>query len=326
MNSVSAKPYLFIRPAIEIRPKANVETSSAVQRVIHSLSNSSLGNLVHIGSQAGLRAEDIPDKIAGSVFIGGKQAHVIRCLGFGGTKAVFDIEWEGNRLALGLPSTFKSGAKNTLSGHLSIFKWELVLYEPETTNKIRDLGLCTNNLAKIIPVTVGETEFPAIVMSRYEDLPYLVFDAKNPDSSPHRIAPYPPGELNERSFLGVISPAIDDMVTLCTNSNFSTSFGADSLNGCLDEDGKFRIYFNDLSNDLILAQKTIDYETALNLSRKIIDTWIASIPGEKTAIKEYCPGFTYKLDKDAEMNSALDCIQGKIAEQIMERAAKRAEV
>lgn len=94
-------------------------------------------------------------------------------LGSGGSKEVYSVYIEDQAYALAIPAAgidIPSIVKD---------KWGVVLAEPEATERVRGLGLYTNDLVRRIPITINGTQFPGLLMHRFEDLPFEVRDAKN---------------------------------------------------------------------------------------------------------------------------------------------------
>ena len=223
----------------------------------------------------------------GRITIGGKEAHVIKTLGYGGSKTVFDVEWEGHRLALALPNT--TDPPRGISG-----KWASVLKEPENTARIRELGLCTNTLCEAIPIEIDGTPFLGLVMNRYQDLPYLVLDSKNSQSSDIREPIIPEGGLDVENFMLMFSPAIDDLATVLKNN---IRMGGDCFSACIDEEGKLRMFFNDLGQGVSIADKPATYATALRYAGRALDAWAASFEEGNEQIRNINPRFFTEFDK-----------------------------
>ena len=156
MKTHSSTSFPFVIPATKQRPVAKQETASAVELITSSLpinltrelSITHRKNIAYVKQHVGQR-------INGEITIGGKKVHVIKMLGTGGSKTVFDVEWNGYRLALALP--------HTTSG---IGKWCSALKDPENTERVRELGLCTNTLCEAIPIKIDDVEFLGLVMNR----------------------------------------------------------------------------------------------------------------------------------------------------------------
>lgn len=298
----------FITTATKQRPVAKQEATRAVELITSSLPVSQLHELspTHRENITYIK-QHVDHEVNGKITIGGKEAPVIKTLGYGGSKTVFDVEWDGHRLALALPNT--TDPLGGISG-----KWASVLKEPENTAKIRMLGLCTNTLCEAVPVELDGVEFLGLVMNRYQDLPYLVLDSKNSQSSVIREPIIPEGGLNVDNFMLMFSPVIDDLATVLKNN---IRMGGDCFSACIDEEGKLRMFFNDLGQSMDTTDKPASCATALRYAGRALDAWAASFEGGNEQIRNINPRFFAEFDKwdDDDPTS----LQAKIANRIMER-------
>lgn len=180
----------------------------------------------------------------------GQEVAIGRVLGGGGTKTVYDASLAGESFALALPNLTDGVDK-------AYKKWEAALKEPAATEAMRSIGLIVNPCCEIMPVAIGEKPFPAIRMTRYQDLPIQVRDSKNRNSSivEQDLLPV---ELDDKSFSDSIVGVREDIATLIKQG---VSIGRDSFNLCLS-DGKLRLYLNDLAGaelNAIEPEEVADY-------------------------------------------------------------------
>ena len=310
MQTYSSTSFPFIAPATKQRPLARQEATRAVELITSSLPVSQSRELstTHRESIPYIK-QHVTHEVNGKVTIGGKEVHVIKILGYGGSKTVFDVEWDGHRLALALPNT--TDHAGGISG-----KWTSVLKEPENTAKIRGLGLCTNTFCEAVPVKIDDVDFLGLVMNRYQDLSYLVLDSKNSQSSDIREPIIPEGGLNVDNFMLMFSPVIDDLATVLRNN---IRMGGDCFSACIDEEGKLRMFFNDLGQGVSTTDKPATYTTALRYAGRALDAWAASFEGGNEQIKDIDPGFFAMFDKwdDNDPTS----LQAKVAQEIMKRTS-----
>lgn len=167
----------------------------------------------------------------------GRPVTVGKRLGAGGSKTVYDAVLDENSFALALP--------NTTDGYVRMMeKWSVVEREPENTAKLRELGLLVNPICEILPATINGISFPALRMTRYEDLPFEVRDSKNLTSSVHRSTFVPENGLTDENFRELFSSVTPDLLNLLKNR---VSLHQDSINICI-EAGKPRLYLNDLGD------------------------------------------------------------------------------
>jgi len=168
--------------------------------------------------------------------VNGEPVEVIRPLGAGGTKKVFDVALGGNRVALALP--------NDVDGVIRMKqKWENIMHEPENTNRVRALGIPTNTVCETVPITLNGVPFDALRLTRYEDLPFQVLDGKNRLSTEYAGSVLPE-QLDSESFQALFGGIVTDTATLISNG---VHLGRDSFNVCVVDNG-LRLFLNDLGS------------------------------------------------------------------------------
>ncbi len=165
------------------------------------------------------------------ISVGGESISLERKLGSGGSKEVYDIQIGDLHYALAIPG-------NIDSAEIVADKWQRVLREPISTTRLRDAGFRVNPLSELIGVELDGISFPALIMRRYEDLPFDVRDAKNPRSSIYRekIRSFDVDKDLER---------IGETIKSLAQKNIKT--GGDSFNLFVDGEG-LDLYFNDLGS------------------------------------------------------------------------------
>jgi hypothetical protein len=158
-------------------------------------------------------------------------------IGTGGSKEVYSVKIGEQHYALAIHAV-------DIDRPITIMrKWKVILKEPENTAIIRQLGLNTNSLCQLVPVKVNGTEFPALVMMRYQDLPYEVRDSKNQKSSIGETRVLPE-QYSEESLEKAFDNIVLEIEILLKNN---ISLNKDSFNLAIVE-GKAHLYFNDLGN------------------------------------------------------------------------------
>jgi len=169
-----------------------------------------------------------------SLSIDGVEATVSKKLGSGGSKEVYDVTISDHSYALALPGTVD---------HVEtiIQKWRKVLQEPDNTDRLRDLGFYVNDFCRIIPVIVNGDEFPALIMRRYSDHDFPIYDSKNPQGRYHELIKMGEQVTDESALL--LFASIGDEITNLIKSG--AKLGRDCINLC-DIDGVPHLYINDL--------------------------------------------------------------------------------
>ncbi|HSX06484.1 MAG TPA: hypothetical protein VLG92_02085 [Candidatus Saccharimonadia bacterium] len=156
-------------------------------------------------------------------------------LGSGGTKTAYDVSINGEAFALALPNTVDDTG-------IALDKWEVALREPQATDRMREMGFIVNPICEVLPATINGVTFPAIKMTRYQDMPIQIRDGKNGNSSIIEDDLLP-SDIRKGSFMDRTSGIRGDIAALIKNN---VSIGRDSFNICV-VDGQMRLYFNDLA-------------------------------------------------------------------------------
>jgi len=192
----------------------------------HYLSESELKKLLKK-----LRASKVP-----AISINGSQAEVIKGLGSGRAKNVYDIKILDKHYALAI-------CVHTKHESVILKLWSLALQEPKKTHQLRSLGLSVNPLVEAIIIDLDGQPFPAIIMQRYEDLDFLVFDKRNrnQDFNP-LLTQTEPTSLKE--FIDLVRIMLPDLATLLRNR---IKIGSDSFNLSVKNKSP-RLFFTDLEN------------------------------------------------------------------------------
>lgn len=168
--------------------------------------------------------------------VGGLSAKVIAELGRGGTKTVYDVEIAGTRYALGLSNIVDPPV-------VAIEKWEYVLAEKDITRRFRELGLLVNELFDIVPARIGQHEFPAALMRRYQDCPFIVYDSKNGFRNNNPMVKVGQ-KVTPEQLLVFTAPTIQDISCLLSSGVMMGT--SDTFNVCVVPDKTVRLFFSDL--------------------------------------------------------------------------------
>ena len=169
-----------------------------------------------------------------SLHVDGRQAIVFKQLGSGGSKEVYDVTVGGQHYALALPGTVDTA-------QIIIAKWSKVLREPANTDRLRELGLHVNDLCRVVPSIVNGHEFPALVMKRYSDHNFPIYDSKNPQGNYHELIK-PDQQITDEQVVSLFSPLGTEIVALARNG---AQLGRDCFNLCAIK-GVPHLYLNDL--------------------------------------------------------------------------------
>lgn len=169
-----------------------------------------------------------------SLYIHGRLTTVSKQLCSGGSKEVYDIIVDGKHYALALPGTVDPV-------QIVIAKWNKVLQEPDNTNRLRDLGLYVNDICMVVQATVNGHEFPALVMRRYSDHDFPIYDSKNPQGRYHELIKLDQ-QITDEKALSLFSPIGIEIATLVQNG---AQLGRDCFNLCAIK-GVPHLYLNDL--------------------------------------------------------------------------------
>lgn len=162
--------------------------------------------------------------------VDGYSAEVIGFLGSGGEKEVYDVDIGGERKALNLPNTVKTS-------EVVAENWQDVIREPEYVDRVGEAGLIVNDQVDRSEVEIDSFSFPTVVMKRYRDHEFEIYDKKNPDERHEFFDSF---ESYEELFEG---SAEDIAVMIQENINL----GCDSFNIC-EFEGVPRLYFSDLTD------------------------------------------------------------------------------
>jgi len=155
-----------------------------------------------------------------------------RPIGTGGSKQVYSVQVGERHYALAIP------AADIDHPSVILQKWQAVAREPANTERIRQLGLVVNDLCQLVQVKINGTEFPGLVMRRFQDLPFEVRDSKNLHSSTGETPVLTGQSELESAFENIVG----EIVILLENG---VKLGEDSFNLAV-VDGHAHLYFNDL--------------------------------------------------------------------------------
>lgn len=168
---------------------------------------------------------------------GGRPVTVVEQIGEGGSKTIYDVDIESQRYALALPNIVDDA-------EIMLAKWKVVLQEPVKTERVRHIGLPVNTVCESFPVQVNGAPFPALLMARYQDLPFEVRDTKNPNTSIWKTPILAGKILDAQSLQVILRDATSDLSTMIRNG---VQVMRDSMNLCIDR-GQLRIFLNDLGS------------------------------------------------------------------------------
>jgi hypothetical protein len=169
-----------------------------------------------------------------SLLIDGVQATVSKKLGSGGSKEVYDISVRDQHYAIALTGTVDHT-------QIVIEKWTKVLQEPTNTDRLRNLGFYVNDLCQLVPTSVNGYEFPGLIMRRYADHDFPIYDSKNPKGRYHELIKAEE-QVTDETALELFAPISDEIAKLI---RAGASLGRDSINLC-DINGVPHLYLNDL--------------------------------------------------------------------------------
>ena len=169
-----------------------------------------------------------------SLSIDGVQAAVSGLLGSGGSKEVYDATVGGQHYALALPGTVDFP-------QIVIEKWNKVLREPVNTDRLRDLGLYVNDVCQVVSTIVNGHEFPALIMKKYSDHNFPVYDSKNLQGRDHELIKSD-GRVDDEAALRLFAPIGIEVASLIRGG---ARLGRDCFNLC-DISGVPHLYHNDL--------------------------------------------------------------------------------
>lgn len=181
------------------------------------------------------RSAELPGKdVITTLEVEGQVADRSKFLGSGGSKEVFDVEVGGEHYAVAL-----CGLQDT--PERVIQKWENVLKEPVNTALLRARGFYVNELCEVKNIKVNGVEFPALVMKRFEDHPFQIYDSKNIGKKANQLF-NDKTELSDDKMITLMSSISDEIARLIRDG---IRLGRDNFNLCVSE-GQMHLYFNDL--------------------------------------------------------------------------------
>jgi hypothetical protein len=188
----------------------------------------------------------------------GSNIIINQSLSGGGTKRMFDVRIHEAPYALGIPC--KPCQIETWLNHIKT--------EQTMTQTIRQLHIPTNPLYEIIPVLLNGYPIPAVLMKRYQDMPYDIRDAKNTDSSIVRYPILKTKALTDTETIRHLLPLLEDVVTLLDaqiQPISSFTWMQDIFNICVFPDGSCRLYLNDLGETKQQPISPIMIDTTIEL-------------------------------------------------------------
>jgi hypothetical protein len=162
-----------------------------------------------------LRSPEIPIRLGRLTFTASEASQI----GDGGFKRVFSIPHSAYVVAL----------PNNTKGYRNVAHWQYVLQEPGTSQELQDqTGILTNPDSFLAKGSLGEIDFPLLVMRGWETFRGVVLDAKNPKHSDRFSFNLPSPDLTIADELAPhLDPAIADIDTLLHKH---TTLDRDSLN------------------------------------------------------------------------------------------------
>jgi hypothetical protein len=163
--------------------------------------------------------------------VGDEETEILGLLGAGGTKEVYDVSIGGDRKALGIPNAIDN-PQTTLK------KWGLVLEESENTDYVRDIGMTVNDIFEVRNVDFGEYSVPGVVMKRYQDHEFQIYDAKNNQGKHDFLG----SEMRPKDIAESLSSVAEDISVLIDNQ---IDLDRDSFN-LYENEGSLGVYLNDL--------------------------------------------------------------------------------
>lgn len=167
--------------------------------------------------------------------VSGKITDIVGDLGAGGTKEVYDVVIQGQHYALAFP--------NFNDSHSEIIrKWRFAVREEKQTDTIRDLGFIVNPIYQVVDTSVNGVTFPGVLMKRYGDLGFPVYDSKNVKSQHEMIGV--DQKIDEDSALEFFAQTVEEIARLLKEG---VCLGRDCFNLC-EIEGNPRLYLNDLGH------------------------------------------------------------------------------
>ena len=169
-----------------------------------------------------------------SLYVDGQKASICGTFDGGGTKEVHDIKIKEDHYALGI-----SGTNDIVD--ITRTKWEKALREPTHTAQLRGYGLKVNDLSRLVAAKINGIYFPAILMIRYQDHDFPIYDRKNFQRNNNSLIKLD-DVIDEKRFIDMMSPLLEDITVLAAHK---IVLGSYCFNLCMI-DCKPRIYLNDL--------------------------------------------------------------------------------
>src|SRR3989344_552131 len=231
-----------------------------------------------------------------SLFVDGVSATASKRLGSGGSKEVYEVTIKNKQYALALPGTV---------GHpqVVIEKWTKVLQEPKNTDRLRGLGFYVNDLCQLVPTNVNGYEFPGLIMRRYSDHDFPIYDSKNPGGRHSKLIKAEE-QVTDETALDLFAPIGDEVAKLVKNG---ARLGRDSVNLC-DINDVPHLYLNDLGVASFGKISPDDFE-------KYVEHYVSSAIGAfvNTVSERVYRGNPY-VHSIADLGSAL---QPKLVQRVM---------
>jgi hypothetical protein len=223
-------------------------------------------------------------------------------LGSGGSKEVYSAVQDGHDFALCICGIQDNSER-------VVEKWKSVLKEPRNTDELRKRGFHVNDACKISIVKINGHQFPALLMKRYQDHSFSIYDAKNTSGNDNPILEGDK-EINDQLMMEVLSSVIDEITALIKEG---VILGTDSFNVCLSQ-GKVHLYFNDLGPMEIKVIQQEEY-------KEVIDYYVAS------AIAAFVNSISYKVFQESsylkKTGSRRHPLGQKICEEVLRRLLEK---
>ncbi len=231
-----------------------------------------------------------------SLFVDGIQATVSKTLGSGGSKEVYDVTINGQNYAFALPGTVDHS-------QIVIEKWTKVLQEPASTERLRDIGFYVNGLCQLVPARVNGQEFPGLIMRRYSDHNFPIYDSKNPGGRYHEFIKADE-RVTDETALDLFAPIGNEITKLVKSG---ARLGRDCINLC-DIDGVPHLYLNDLGAATFGEITPDDFE-------RYVEHYVSSAVGAfvNTVTERVYRGNSY-VHSMADLGSSL---QPKLVQRVM---------
>jgi hypothetical protein len=221
-----------------------------------------------------LRQNKIPLKLGElSVDLDDKQL-----LGDGGYKRVFALPI----------SPYVVAIPNRTKGFRNIAHWERALQEPAATQRFREqTGVLANPDAYLAGGTIGEVDFPLIVMRGWESFRGVVLDSKSTTHSKRFSMALTDPSVDATVIREQLDPAISEVESLLAQKVY---LGGDSLNLIWSGDGEsgVRLFASEIT-DPILEQaenQPLEYASAKRaMVWRVLDTFFKHTVGTSDFFK-----------------------------------------